>query len=116
MPLNSSSDMPSASLTPRTSAPRFGDSGRTAKGRRRSVVEFMAMSPPILLRTDIADTRWALEAADRFRQQLLRQPQHGVREEHAESDRQQEHDVERQRANQRLAEADPDIFRRHQQR
>src|SRR5437870_95244 len=110
MPLNSSSDMPSASVTPRTSAPRFGDSGRTAKGRRKSAVEFMAMSLPILLRTDIADTRRTLEAADRFRQQLLRQPQHDVREQHAEGDRQQEHDIERQRADQRLAEADPHIF------
>src|SRR5438046_3884304 len=97
----------SARLRPEISAPRLGVSGRTAKGKRRSTVAFMARQ----LRSwaDITGSRGTLEAADRFGEQLFRQPQHHVRQEHAEGDRQQEHDVERQRANKRSAKADADV-------
>ena len=52
----------------------------------------------MLLRADVAHAGWAFEAADRFRQQLLGQPQHDVREQDAERDRGEEHEVKRQRA------------------
>ena len=58
-----------------------------------------------------------LEAADRFRQQVLGQPQHDIGEEDAEGDGREEHDVDRQRrAASPCRKPHVDEFRRHQQR
>ena len=49
------------------------------------------------VRADIPRPRRRLEAADRFRDHLLRQPQHHLREIDREGDGDQEHDIDRQR-------------------
>src|SRR5436309_2789819 len=67
------------------------------------------------IRTDISRPRGRLEAADRFRDHLLRQPQHHLRKIDGEADRHQEHHVDRQRRAQRFGKTDADEFRGHQQ-
>src|SRR5207302_5919146 len=118
-----SSLMSSASLTPETSAPRCAVSGRTEMGKRRSAVELMvwraSLATPLQVssrRTDITRAAGTLEATDRFGEELFGQPQHHLRKHDGKGDGQEEHDVERQRANHRLAEAYTDVFRSHQQR
>src|SRR5947207_12890069 len=66
--------------------------------------------------TDVTRSTRRLEAADRFGEKPFWQPKHHFWKEHAEGNRQQEHDVKRQRSYQRVTETDADVFRRHQQR
>src|SRR6478672_6842271 len=108
MPAKTASEIASASVTSRISAPRFGVSRRSANGQR-SPGSFMGASRRASW-TDVAGTRRALEAADRFRQEHFRQPQDDIREQHGECDRGKEYDVKRQRAHDRLAEADAHVF------
>src|SRR5947199_32158 len=54
-------------------------------------------------------------AADRFRDHMLWQPQHHVREINRKGNSHEEHHIDRQRRAQRLAEVDADEFRGHQQ-
>src|SRR6266446_1288605 len=64
------------------------------------------------IRTDIPRAGRRLEATDRFRDHLLRQPQHHLREIDREADRHQEHHIDRQCRAQRLGKTDTDEFRR----
>ncbi|GCC47263.1 hypothetical protein chiPu_0031243, partial [Chiloscyllium punctatum] len=68
-----------------------------------------------LVRADVSGTAGRLETADRLRDYLLGQPQHDLREIDGETDRDQEHDIDRQRRPQRFCKADADEFRGHQQ-
>src|SRR5437763_16164440 len=52
---------------------------------------------PVLSGADPAGSAGVGATADRLWQQLLRQPQHNVREQHRGGDREEEHDVERER-------------------
>src|SRR6185503_21383914 len=97
MPAKTASDIASASVTSRMSAPRFGVSRRSANGQRLPG-SFMGGASRPASWTDVAGTGRALEAADRFRQEHFRQPQDDIREQHGECDRGKEYDVKRQRA------------------
>jgi hypothetical protein len=51
---------------------------------------------------DVAGSRRAFETTDRFRERVLRQPRHSVRDDDGEGDEGKEDDVDRQRRAQRL--------------
>src|SRR5438105_6281233 len=67
-------------------------------------------------RAEVARSTRVLEAPHRLRQELLRQPQHDLGEEHREGDGSEEHDVERQRASHRTPEVHADELRGNEQR
>src|SRR6266851_5935082 len=67
------------------------------------------------LRTNVAGSVWIFEAADGFRNYLLRQPEHYLWQENHERDRDQENAIDRQRGAQGLRKSHPHEFRRHEQ-
>src|SRR5690348_11506519 len=109
----SSSLMSSASFTSVSAAPSFGVSGRSASLSDISMVEFIARSRVATdsWGADIAGPGRALEATDRLGQQLLRKPQHDLGKVDRKGDRQEKHDVQRQRSHHGLAEPDADVLR-----